>query len=514
MIVRKPYAFLIKNFRLIHFFMLLLAGYLLYRTNIAYNFFDDYSSTRQFIESSTLIHDTVPIIIIIFAFILTFMSISIIILFRKKDKPTLFYIASVIFYVALSVLLIFSRNAMTTIILEGIDPRISRLLRDMWLIALILQIALVSFYLIRALGFDIKKFNFGEDIHQFQIEAEDNEEIELVSKFDKDKAKIKAQMQKEELRAFYAENKAMIIAILVILIVVIPGVFAARYLIANKKYSENEIIKLGKFELKIVDTYLTKKDYKGNQIFKNDNSFLVVKFNINNLVEEQRGIILNYLRVEANDTVYRPNLTYYEKLKDLGTGYNGQEISNTSKDYIAVYVIKDSDINNKMMVRYADRLTVKDNEVNALYYRVIIDPENLDSTYKTVNIDMNQSLQMNKENLKITRLSIKDKFTYEVGDKTKYIINSLGLVMAMDYEFSGDMNVVEFLKNYGSLRYTANGKKYTEDINIITPSGYNTDTLYLAINENIKDAESINLVLKLRNIEYIYNLMEKNEENS
>ena len=39
MIIRKPYAFLIKNFKLIHFIMLIVSTYLAIRTNIISSFF-------------------------------------------------------------------------------------------------------------------------------------------------------------------------------------------------------------------------------------------------------------------------------------------------------------------------------------------------------------------------------------------------------------------------------------------------------------------------------------------
>ena len=109
MIIRKPYAFLIRNFKLIHFIMLLISGYILYRTKIAYNFFNDYAKTRQFIDSETLISDTLPLFITILAFILIGAAVMIIVLLRKKDKPTLFYISSIIYYIGFIVVLVISR---------------------------------------------------------------------------------------------------------------------------------------------------------------------------------------------------------------------------------------------------------------------------------------------------------------------------------------------------------------------------------------------------------------------
>ena len=46
MIVRKPYAFLIKNFRIIHAFLLILIIFLASKTLNVYSFFSAYVSNR------------------------------------------------------------------------------------------------------------------------------------------------------------------------------------------------------------------------------------------------------------------------------------------------------------------------------------------------------------------------------------------------------------------------------------------------------------------------------------
>lgn len=512
MIIRKPYAFLIKNFRLIHFVMLLIAGFVLYKTNNALSFFNDYVATRQFIQSDTLINDTVPIIMAIFSFILIIGSVSIVVLFRKKDKPTLFYIASIIFYMAFIVIVIISRGLLTDIILDGIDPRISRMIRDIWLISLILQIILVVFYLIRALGFDIKKFNFGEDIHEFKIEDEDSEEFELTTKFDADKAKMRAAMRREEWKSFYFENRFMIILMLFLLLIVIPGAFVAKNIIDNKKYAENEVIKFDNLEFKVVETYVTKKNYKGESIYSNDNSFLIVKFNLNDVTGNEKGIKLNNLRIESHGTVYQPNTTYYESFTDIGKGYVAQTVSKSSKDYIAVYIVKDSDLQvdekNNIILRYTDRISVKNNEAKANYYRIIINPKNIDNNVKTTNLEIGDELKITGTNMKLTHFNIKDKFTYELNNKSKYIVNPVGLVLLINYEYANGNNIKigEFLNTYSKIKYTIDDKTYTENIKDITPSNYNKNELYLAVSENIKDAESINLVIRLRTVEYVYKI--------
>lgn len=510
MILRKPYALLIKNFRLIHFFMLLVSSYILYRTSIAYQFFNDYAITRQFIDSETLIGDTLPIIILFASLFMIISSLTIFILFRKKDKPNVVYLSSIIFYVVFLAIVVISRGMISTIVIDGLDPRIARIIRDFWLINLILEIVLVGFYLIRTLGFDVKKFNFGEDINELKIEAEDDEEFELTTGFNSDKLKMKTAMQKEELKSFYYENRFMIILILFILLVVIPGIFIARSVVNNKKYNENEIINLNNFEFSVVDSYITKKNSKGENIFKNEASFLIVKFKIKNLIDTPRGLKINNMRLELNGNVYSPNVTYYDSFLDIGKGYNGQEISKEEREYIVLYVVNDNEISGDIIFRYADKITVKNNEANALYYRVILNAEKIDINSNKLLLSLGETFTIPNGNAKfsVSHSNVKDKFEYKVSDKTKYIVNNYGLVLSVQYNYSSDnnMSVSDFLKNYAYVRYTINNKEYKESITNITPSNYTSSELYLAVNENIKDATNIELVFSSRNTEYVYKL--------
>ena len=506
MIIRKPYAFLIKNFKLIHFIMLLISGFVLYKTKITLNFFNDYVRTRQFIESETLINDTIPIIMALFAFLLIGAAIMIVVLFRKKDKPTLFYISSIIYYILFIVAVVISRGIMTTIIYEGIDPRVSRIIRDVWLIGFYLQIIIVGFYFIRAVGFDVKKFNFGEDIHELQIEEEDNEEIEIATRFDRDKIKMKAAMQKEELKAFYYENRLMIIMILILLFVIIPSVFVARSIVANKRYTENEVIKFDDFEFKVLETLLTTKDNKGNIIFKGDTIYLIVKFNINNLSSKKRGIKLNNLRLEIEDNVYLPKTTYYDSFTDIGKGYNEQTIEKESKDFIAVYVLDDEKLKKPIVLRYTDSIKVKNNEANALYYRINIEPKNIDDDVRKVTYNLGQELIVKDNNIKfkIDNSELKEEYTYTLNNKTKYIVYTYGIVLSINTDNAIGLSTI--LKESGTIKYKIGDKTYNQEVNVIIPNGYKGNNLYLGVTEDMKDAESIELSIKSRTIDYIYKI--------
>ena len=81
--------------------------------------------------------------------------------------------------------------------------------------------------------------------------------------------------------------------------------------------------------------------------------------------------------------------------------------------------------------------------------------------------------------------------------------------MSFDYEYKSNNifgTINEFLNNYCTIRYVTNDKTYNENISNITPVNYNSNTLFLGLNENIKDATSIEMIIKLRSAEYVYKL--------
>lgn len=509
MIIRRPYAFLIKNFKLINFLIFIFSFFVLYKTYNTFDFFNEYATTRQFVESETLVSDTIPLTIVFLSLLLSLLCIAIVVLFKRKDKPTLLYLISVIFYIVLIICSIISRGLITTIIYEGLDPRISRIIRDFWFIGICVQVIIVGFSFIRAIGFDIKKFNFWEDYQELKITEEDDEEIEVATRFDSDILKIKTRMQIEEYKSFFYENKFIIILIAILLFIVIPFTFYAKSLSENKKYRVNEVINLKDFNFKIKNVYTTKKDYNGNTLLNGNNSYLIVKFNIENKKEEKRGINLNNLRLEVDNNIYLPKLNYYDYFIDLGNGYKDNEISKESKDYIAVYVIDDSILDKEMIIRYADKLTIKNKEATAKYYRTIIEPENIDINRNNVNKSIGEELSIESIfmniNLNVSHYALKDKFTYEVDDKTKYIINSTGLVLYFKYDYSGNISFSDFMNKYVTIRYKYNNCTYTQEINNITPTNTKNE-VYLSTTESLKDASQIDLVINVRNTEYVYKL--------
>jgi hypothetical protein len=149
-------------------------------------------------------------------------------------------------------------------------------------------------------------------------------------------------------------------------------------------------------------------------------------------------------------------------------------------------------------------LKVKNNEATALYYRIIIKPNNIDESIRKVNYKLGDELSIKNSNIKfkIDNSRIKEEFTYEENYKTKYIVYVTGIVLSL--ECDSKVNLMNALTKYGSIQYKIGDSTYTESINNVTPNNYKESILYLGVNEDMKNADSIDLVLKSRDIEYIY----------
>ena len=91
MILRKPYAFLIKYFRLIHIIMFVFFIYLVFALREIYIFFKDYIGGNGYMYFENMASKYVSPWLLGIVILLFVLAISIFYLMRKKEKPVLFY---------------------------------------------------------------------------------------------------------------------------------------------------------------------------------------------------------------------------------------------------------------------------------------------------------------------------------------------------------------------------------------------------------------------------------------
>ena len=108
MIIKKPYAFMIKHFRLIHLLILIPMIYLATQTREIITFFSEYVASNYTFTSndvlSTLASNYINIFMYIAVIIIMVVFIAMSILLQRKEKPTKFYNISIIYYLVIFII--------------------------------------------------------------------------------------------------------------------------------------------------------------------------------------------------------------------------------------------------------------------------------------------------------------------------------------------------------------------------------------------------------------------------
>ena len=488
MIVRKPFAFLIKHFKAIHLFLCGLLVYACYKYNGIVSFLRNYISTGNGRYDAVNYINYTPIYVILGAIAI---MLVIYYLMKHKDKPKKLYLFSIIGYIIVIVLFIFLFNYLRPFSNSTIEQKTLRLYRDISLMGLIFQYIIIAIMFIRGLGFDIKKFNFSKDIQELNIDLTDNEEVELVMGIDTNKTKFKIRRFFREFRYFIKEN-ILFAGIAMIVIVIILWVVVANYTKRNKVYKEKEYFGID-FNMQVNGSYLTKEDNSLKKLSVGNSSLLVVKFkissNYNDILNPDSFILSIYGKN------YSPSNKYCSSLKDIGKCYNKIKLSEEEKEYIFVYLVDDSVLDKQIYLKYDyGYLTNKNNSI----IRVKLNPNNIDDEETTTKkiketLDFNNSILGNYK-LKIDEYNISDSFDIN-ADITLMPIEDNTIIRL---KISNGNDIVD---SYSTLKYTISGEEYTSTMSkMYDDNGYS----YYEINSNLASADGIKLVLSSRHNNYEY----------
>ena len=330
MVLRKPYAFLIKHFRLIH---LILTGLLTY---VVLQFGKIYGFLNKVIENAANRYDALSYInngLIIYIILIIVICGLIYWLLKYKDKPRRIYIFTIAGYIIVTVFMMILFNYMNGLTVGVGSEKTIRLYRDLLLIILFFQYYIIIVMGIRGLGFDIKKFNFGSDVQELNLNETDGEEVEVNLNIDATNVIRGIRKQKREFGYFFKEFKWYIIIIIIVIISFLGykgyNFFVDKY----KAYSENDII--GDYKkISIKDSYY---------MVDGDNNYVIINFDIyNNGLRDRLNTGNISLNIGKNK--YSPDKTICYKFSKLGNCYKTQFITSEVKNYILVYKVDNLNI--------------------------------------------------------------------------------------------------------------------------------------------------------------------------
>lgn len=502
MILRKPYAFLIKYFKVIHLILTVCVMYLISRVNGILEFYNNFIDGTVGKLGTVELFGSFYIFVVIFSIIL---CLVILMLMRYKNKKYLFYVILIGYFLATSLLINFGINGLYVIYVSSMETKTLLLTRDIIKIFSFIQYIFVVMPLVRGLGFDIKKFNFVDDLVELNIGVDDDEEVELtVDGFENSQRKLNRNIR--ELKYYYFENKPMINLILVVIVVVFSGFFLVNRVFLNPIYRVNDSFVVDNFTYKVLGSYVTNIGYDNNRVSSEDVSFVIVKMNISNKGSAREvndaGFILKI------DNKKYSSVSTTSKFVDIGDIYNNQMISGSST-YLFVYKVPNKDLKRNIIFMLGDKKEVK------------LSPIYLDEVDKALNYKLNDNIDMNDTifgvgNLKIKSCEVLPKFEYlykyEVLDKEydgKITISSVSntiMHLVMESNYDSRFNNFSFLERYAKVKYEIDGVEHTSYVfENKTPNSYK-EGLYVVVDKEIEKASSIYLDIVVRNKRYKYKL--------
>ena len=543
MILRKPYAFLVKHFRLIHIVLLLLMAYVAYSLYNVLDFYNGYIAMSLTTNDYAYIASHFLGFFSVMAILLTnFISGVMLYLLKYKHKPIVLYGALIAIYSITFGLMLFSVVFVGNFQFSPPTPVTIRIVRDIVGITFVAQLLFIAIVFVRAIGFDVKKFDFKKDVQDLGITDEDNEEFEFEINLDTQDIITKIKKRIRYFMYYYRENIVVFYAVYAVIIIMAISSLVSFFTSLEHVYKEGEQYQVGGVVYKVTKSYRTLNNSKGNRI--NDKYFYVItKLRVKNVSD--RGTTLNTDNMKLfYDNVYStgPNNKVYGNFKEYGTQYYNQVINpGEERDFIVIYEAPIEFYSRRLSLRtlynaYYD----KSGAVQYSYRTVRLEAE-LDEE-KIVTIDtkhLGEEMSFKGSILGDTTITIKDfklsdTFYYNITNCTEDLCRSAKAdisastkqnvsltVMRLNYDLKFDTdtiganyNVNDFIARFGRIRYVINGIKDNQSMNHnlvlkdLTPL-YTNKISFIEVKNILNRADIIYLDFRIRDKVYTYVLKDE-----
>lgn len=531
MILRKPYAFLIKHFKLMHIILSVGIIYLIYRTELMINFINDYINSPALVMGQSIVSTLFNIGVILLPILIIVFSTILLIVMTLKDKPKTFYILTIIVHVALLVIYIYGYTVFAGMEKTILELKTIKALRDLLMYCIIFQGIFSVLSLIRGVGFDIKKFNFGNDLQALEISEEDNEEFEVDLDFDLNDKTRKGKRKLRYLKYMYKEHKFIVHIFLGILVGLGLLYTYNNYNIYNKTSSEGVTFNMNNFTLGVSKSYITKTDFQGNIIGDGNTYLVVVDMIFRNNGKKDVDYKTGALELNIADEIFLHTDKYEGKLADLGIIYKNNLISNEFTHYLLVYEIPYKLTNSKMKVGF------KNTSSNQVAYVKLTPNKLYNEKAKSKDYSLGDTIDfkdstLGESSLKINSYELRNKFTlkYNYCSPRKKCISSVEYLtpnlfnsnydktllkieadLSFDEKFVSDniTDIYTLLKTFAKIEYEIDGKTKYQTVylgQVKSSKVKQNNTYYIEVYQEIKVADRIAIIFQVRNNAYRYYL--------
>lgn len=516
MIIRKPYAFLIKNFKKIHIFLFALAIYIYFKSTQTYSFVKVFIKLASYDQYNEPITKYITALGILALLLLIMGSLALLLLLKKKEKPWILYLIPTVQYSLILLSFIFIKsyfNSYTGV--ESTAPL--RAWRDLLLVSQVVQFSILIIYIIRIFGVDLNRFNFKIDEEYLELEQGDREELEINISIDKNSFKRAYKRLLRNINYVYQEHK-FFCRIVILIFLLIIGKNTYNYINSHKSFKEGDTFDVYGYTVKINNSYYSDKSYNGTLISKKS-SFVVVDLSIKNNIEKKRTVDFNKFHIMNGISNYAPTQKTYEtEFQDFGKAYDSFSLrANETGRVLLIFKVDKKLAVNRFVLCYQE-LNGNDKNLRKIQLQI----QDLSKIEQKESLNIGEALTLtfaDDENLYIDNYEINSGVNYSYktcnttlcSGTTKYYAAPMGYKILTLYfgsdTFEGN-DLSEFVSKYGKVVYTnSEGKKKTlEAINALKTSYYGK-YVYLKVPQELEEATSIYLEFIIRNNKYIYKIL-------
>ena len=519
MVLKKPYAFLIRHFKLIHLLLCIPLLYLVIRTGAIATFLAQYVSNNYYTTVTDLSATYINYFMYLAVLVVLLLVLAIYFLMRQKEKSTKFYLFLLLYYIVLFLLISFSHSILGSIETNEIEAQAVRMYRDIAFIVYIPQFFFLGYTALRGIGFDLKKFNFDEDVKELEITDIDDEEFELV--FGKDTYKYKRNFRRfiREFKYYVLENKITFSILAGIILVVIGTVFYLNVEVFHKTVRQTKKMNHNNLIVTVTDSVLTNRDLGGNIIDK-DKYYLALAVKITNKGTISTTLDYENFRLEVGNRFILPTLDRSSYFADMGLTYARDTLIAAGEEnvYVLTYEIDKDWLEKRIRLKILESVTLEVGSVTPIYTTVNLNYEKIFTNKEERTVEFGRILELSKTRIgfvqvELNKYDIKKsyEYTYNGNLKNKVVANSRDTLLILDRNFKIDQYSIyykarkgegSFVKDFLKLRYQVNGEQKTVNIINKTPKEL-TDTWVFDVPEEVTYADSIDLLVCLRGSTYV-----------
>ena len=520
MIFRKPYAFLIKNFRKIHIVLLLLCAFVFYKTMQLTGFikaFLTYVSYDPYLEPITQYTSLIFYIVTILVIIITITLLS---LLRKKNKPWKSYLILSATYILILIMFFYTQSYFSSYDGET-STQTARAIHDMLFIGTVPQYITFVLLLVRITGIDINKFSFKNDQEYLELDKDDREEFELNINVDKEAFKRVYRKFKRFLGYFYEEHKYIVNVIVIAGTLILVGYTYYYFGIAHRITKEEQVLNANGYSIQINKSFYSDKDKTGN-ILEKDSKFVILNLTIKNNSGKRSLNSENFHLINGKKDYTFTESTYSNYFNDIGKNYTAREFRRDETRTYAMIFKVDKNLNKDKFVLYYQeyksarkvylrKIKIKLEDVSTIVTsptkKATEEMKFVYPTGETKGIVLESSIL--KDNSDYNIESCDSDFNCSIITKNMAVSQNYKILeinfSSSDYE--GE-DFIDFSTNYGKIKYVDNDNmtREIEIVDLLEEKEYLGKYLYIKVPTEITNSKSIEIIYTLRNRKYIYKI--------